>query len=135
MTQEDVKRPGRYTAQLTVWQPGEYRLTLPVPQSSERLTQTFRAVVPKLEEENPQRNVALLKEIAKKTGGGYFGELSAAFAGEASLASRLKDVGRRDKVPLATQAEEDEKLLRWMLIALCTILGVEWLVRRLVKLA
>ena len=40
--------------------------------ADERVHQTFRGVVPKLEEENPQRNAALLREIAEKTQGEYY---------------------------------------------------------------
>ena len=65
----DPNRAGRFVVELPVLQPGEYDLELIVPETAdERLHQTFRGVVPKLEEENPQRNAALLREIAEKTG-------------------------------------------------------------------
>jgi hypothetical protein len=52
-----------------------------------------------------------------------------------SLVDLLKDVSHSDKIPLAPKPEDDEKLLKWMLIALCAVLCLEWLVRRLAKLA
>ena len=64
-----------------------------------------RAVAPdfprrgaQLEEENPQRNAALLREIAQKTQGEYYDDLSAALSDTASpsLVDRLKDVSRTD---------------------------------------
>ena len=46
----------------------------------------------------------------------------------------LRDVSRRDTIPESPKPEDDEKLFRWMLIALCSVLCLEWLVRRLAKL-
>ena len=153
----DTARPGRYMVDLPVMQQGEYRLEVLVPQSSnERLSRTFRGVVPKLEEENPQRNVALLTDIGKKTEGDYYPELAVAMSGKAeggrlkaevppsafslqpsapSLVDRLKDVSRPETVAVAPNVKDDEKLLKWMLWALCGVLSLEWLVRRLAKLA
>ena len=134
----DAARPGRYLVDVPVTQQGKYRLELLVPQSSnERLTRNFRGVVPKLEEENPQRNAALLREIAEKTDGIYFPDLSAAVSDTASpsLVDRLKDVSRHDTISEAPKPEDDEKLLKWMMLALCGVLCLEWLIRRLAKLA
>ena len=133
----DPTKPGRFLIDLPVLQQGDYSLKVLVPQSSETLSRTFHGVVPKLEDENPQRNVALLQEIAKKTDGIYYPDLAIALGSTAtpSLVDLLKDVGHTDRIPLAPKPEDDEKLLKWMLIALCAVLCVEWLVRRLAKLA
>ena len=134
----DPSRAGRFMVELPVLRPGEYNLELIVPETAdERLHQTFRGVVPKLEEENPQRNAALLREIAEKTQGEYYDDLSVALSDTASpsLVDRLKDVSRTELIPLAPKPEEDEKWLKWMLVALCCVLSLEWLVRRLAKLA
>jgi hypothetical protein len=133
----DPTKPGRFLIDLPVLQQGDYSLKVLVPQSNETLSRTFHGVVPKLEDENPQRNVAMLQEIAKKTDGVYYPDLTVALAGNAtpSLVDLLKDVSHTDKIPLAPKPEDDEKLLKWMLIALCSVLCVEWLVRRLAKLA
>ncbi len=150
----DPSRAGRFVVQLPVLRPGEYYLEVNVPESAdERVHQTFRAVVPKLEDENPQRNVALLREIAEKSGepqrkGEYYDDLSTAFSdpqadhgymvpaqSSSSLVDRLKDVSRTESIPLAPKPEEDEKWLKWMLVALCGVLSLEWMVRRLAKLA
>jgi hypothetical protein len=133
----DPAKPGRFVIDLPVLQQGEYSLKVLVPQSNETLTRTFNGVVPQLEKQNPQRNVALLQEIAKKTDGLYYPDLTIALAGNAtpSLVDLLKDVSHTDKIPLAPKPEDDEKMFKWMLIALCSVLCVEWLVRRLAKLA
>ena len=116
---------------------GEYRLELPVPESrEERLTRSIHVVVPKLEEENPQRNVGLLTEIAGKTGGTYYASLSdATSAGAGSLVDQLKDRSRTELVPVAPNPEWEEEWLRWMMIGLCGALCLEWLIRRIAKLA
>jgi hypothetical protein len=134
----DPARPGKYLGNLPVLRPGQYSLELVVPESAdERIHQTFRAVVPKLEEENPQRNAALAREIALKTRGEYYDDLSAALSTSASpsLVDRLKDVSRTELIPLAPKPEEDEKWLKWMLVAVCCLLSLEWGIRRLAKLA
>ncbi len=134
----DPSRVGRFVVELPLLRPGDYNLELIVPETAdERLRQAFRGVVPKLEEENPQRNVALLREIAQRTQGEYYDDLSVALNNTASpsLVDRLKDVSRTELIPLAPKPEEEEKWLKWMLIALCCVLSLEWLVRRLAKLA
>ncbi len=134
----DPNRAGRFLVELPILQAGDYSLEVKVPESAdERLHQSFRALVPRLEEENPQRNAALLREIALKSEGGYYEDLSVALSDTASpsLVDRLKDVSRTELIPLAPKPEEDEKWLKWMLIALCSVLSLEWLVRRLAKLA
>ncbi|MGA2257274.1 MAG: hypothetical protein ABSG53_21675, partial [Thermoguttaceae bacterium] len=139
----DLSRAGRFIVELPVPRPGEYNLELIVPETAdERVHQSFRGIVPKLEEEDPQRNVALLREIAEKTQGEYYDDLSVALSDPRagapavpSLVDRLKDVSRTESIPLAPKPEEDEKWLKWMLIALCCVLSLEWLVRRLAKLA
>jgi hypothetical protein len=134
----DATRPGRFVVDLPVLRPGQYNLELVVPESAdERIHQSFLGVVPKLEEENPQRNVALAREIAQKTNGEYYDDLSVALSNAASpsLVDRLKDVSRTELIPLAPKPEEDEKWLKWMLVVLCCLLSLEWFIRRLAKLA
>ncbi len=133
----DPSKPGRFLLDLPVLQQGDYTLRIDVPQSKESLTRTFHGVVPKLEDENPQRNAALLQEIAKKTDGAYYPDVAVAFSdtATASLVDLLKDVSHTDKIPLAPKPEDDEAVLKWMLIALCSVLCLEWLVRHLAKLA
>jgi hypothetical protein len=134
----DPTRPGRFLLDLPVLQQGDYSLSLLVPQTRDDiLIRTFHGVVPKLEDENPQRNAAMLQEIAKKTDGAYYPDLAVALSDTAtpSLADLLKDVSHTDRIPMAPKPEDDEKLLKWMLLALCGVLCLEWTVRRLAKLA
>ena len=55
--------------------------------------------------------------------------------GPQSLFQRLKDASRTELIPEAPKPEAEENWLRWMMSGLCTVLCLEWLIRRLAKLA
>ncbi len=90
-----------------------------------------------LERENPRRNDALLSAIAKNTGGKYYvGARGAIDAGSPnSLARQLKDQTNTVIQPIAPNPQWEETWLRWMMVVLCSLLCLEWLIRRLLKLA
>jgi hypothetical protein len=132
----DPSRPGNFAGQFTVRVEGAYRLELPVPDTTdERLTRRIQVKVPDLERENPQRNDKLLKELAEKTGGKNYIGLQAAIGDgseEAPLVTLLKDQSRT-----TIKLDQPDRLWDnwWMLASVCGLLCVEWLVRRLVRLA
>lgn len=129
----DSTRPGAYSGQLTVRQEGTYRLELPVPETrDERISQRFQVRVPDLERENPQRNDALLSEIATSTGGRYFTSLEEALGEGDGVLSLLKDRSKTDVLSDAPRPLWDNT---WVLLVVCGFLSVEWLIRRLVRLA
>ena len=103
----------------------------------ERLSRRFQVKVSDLERENPRRNDALLSAIAKNTGGKYYVGLAKAIdAGSAdSLSRQLKDQTTTVIQPIAPNPQWEETWLRWMMVGLCGLLCLEWLIRRLVKLA
>jgi hypothetical protein len=133
----DTVRAGAYAGRFPALQEGTYRLNLPLPDSSERLSRRIQVKVPDLERENPRRNDALLSAIAKNTGGKYYVGLSAAIAaaGPDSSFHQLKDCTTTAIVADAPNPQWEEAWLRWMMIALCTVLCLEWFMRRLMKLA
>jgi hypothetical protein len=134
----DPSRAGTYLGQFPVLKEGEYRLELPIPESREEvLTRSIPVVMPKLEEENPQRNAALLRQIAAKTEGIYYPNLMAALVASTpdSLVAKLEGRTLTEVVPVAPNPKWEEDWLRWMMIALCGALCLEWLIRRLAKLA
>ncbi|MGD0896670.1 MAG: hypothetical protein ABR915_02465 [Thermoguttaceae bacterium] len=134
----DPSREGTYLGQFPVLKEGEYRLELPIPESHEEpLKRSIHVVVPKLEDENPQRNAALLGEMAAKTGGTYYPELPKALAASTpdSLVEKLEGRTLTEVVPVASNPQWEEDWLRWMMIALCGVLCLEWLIRRLARLA
>jgi hypothetical protein len=110
-------------------------LELPLPDSDERLSQKIRVEIPNLEREHPQRNDAVLSEIAQKTNGKYFVGLGVLLEGSAPLTDLLEDK-TKTLVYTATPSNEWQKqVLFWVLVALFGFLCIEWIIRRLAKLA
>jgi hypothetical protein len=137
----DPGRPGSYVGQFTVLQEGDYRLELPVPESNEeRLTQRIRVEIPNLERERPQRNDAVLGEIARKTGDGqqsakYFVGLGAILDSQSGLVEMLKDRTRTITLTATPSRDRQERWLLWLMLGLFGFLCLEWTIRRLCKLA
>ncbi len=134
----DPDRKGMFAGQFTALQEGTYRLELAVPGSDdEPLTRRVQVKVPDLERENPQRNDALLSELAKRTGGIYYvgAESVLGHSGMPEVASQLKD---RTEVTYLAGVKDLEFEERWMWVLLSVICGalfLEWTIRRLSKLA
>jgi hypothetical protein len=134
----DSSRVGAYLGQFPVLHEGTYRLELPVPESeNERLSRRIQVKAPDLERENPRRNDAVLSAIAKNTGGKYYVGLASAIAphGTPPLVDELRDQTTTIVLPVAPNPHQEENWLRFMMIALCSLLCLEWLIRRLLKLA
>ncbi|MEM7315263.1 MAG: vWA domain-containing protein, partial [Planctomycetota bacterium] len=74
---KEANRAGNYAGQFTAIEEGDYRVELVIPESNdlEFLTREVKVRVPELEVESPQRNDAILNEIAQTTGGTYFAGL------------------------------------------------------------
>jgi hypothetical protein len=132
----DTSRKGTYQGQFTAAEEGAYRLELAVPETdNERLTRRIQVKMPELERENPQRNDELLGRIAKQTGGKYYVGVEGIFRDKPTLMEQLPD---RTSTIIQTGVPNplwEETWLRWMMIALCGLLCLEWLIRRLAKLA
>jgi hypothetical protein len=118
-----------------------------VPDSEEPLNRRIQVKVPDLEREHTIRNDPLLSDLAQKTGGKYYDNLDKALgvatspapsteggpASEgASLVDTLRDHSRTITVLSAPTPLWDNQ---WTMEILCGLLCVEWLVRRLMKLA
>jgi hypothetical protein len=90
-----------------------------------------------LEADNPQRNDPLLSRVANGSGGKYYDDLSAAFAADSpdSLLKQLKDKTKTSVLTSAPNPDRQRQWLTWMMGILCGVLCVEWLIRRLSKLA
>jgi hypothetical protein len=135
---KDPSRAGAYLGQFPALLEGTYRLELPVPESeNEQLSRRIQVEVPNLERQNPRRNDALLSEIAKGTGGRYYIGMAAAIAkaGNPPLTAKLADRTNTVILPIAPNPQQEEAWLRWAMILLCGLLCLEWLIRRLLKLA
>lgn len=135
--QPDPTRVGSYRGTLTVLEEGTYRLELPIPQSDERLVRRIRVHVPDLERQTPERNDALLRRLAEETGGIYYIDLAKAVDGAdpLSIANQLADQTRTVVLAAAPDRFWTGGRLLWLMIGLCCLLCLEWLIRRLARLA
>ncbi len=134
----DPSRVGTYTGRFPVLEEGSYQLDLAVPESEdEHLTRRIHVDVPDLERENPQRNDALLSRIAKGTGGKYYDQISKALGttNPAPIVKQLKDRTWTITFTAAPNPLWERNWLMWVMLVLCGLLCLEWLIRRLLKLA
>jgi hypothetical protein len=137
----DAARDGMFLGQFTASLQGDYRVELKPPHAdeSETLSKEVRVRIPALETERPQRNDALLKDMADKTDGDYFVGLDVALnrsgAGRAPVANLLTAQDQVTYLPGTPDPTFDRILMTWLLGFICGALCLEWLIRRLAKLA
>ncbi len=138
---QDAGQPGVYVGQFVCAAEGLYQVEVSLGSlaKQETLTQQLLAKVPAREIQQPQRNDALLAEITERTGGTYFTTLQAAAASEAEKVTALsKVVPSQDQISKVIGTPDQQFQLRLM-TALLTLIGgalsLEWLLRRLNKLA
>jgi hypothetical protein len=134
----DPARKGMYVGQFTALQEGTYRLEMTVPESGdEQLSRRIQVKVPDLERENPERNDTLLSEIAKRTGGFYYVGADAVLGarGVPHLVNQLHDRTEVTYLAGITDRAFEQQWMQGLLIVICGTLCLEWLIRRLSKLA
>ncbi len=132
-------REGIYTGQFVATTQGDFRVELIIPDSErlEILTRDVRAQVPDLEVEHPQRNDALLSELAAQTAGTYFVGMDAAIgsADEPALSTAIVPQDQETYLPGTPDLDFERRLMSWLLGLICGALCLEWLLRRLYRLA
>jgi hypothetical protein len=134
----DATRQGMYVGQFTALLEGTYRLEMDVPGGEkEQLSRRIQVRVPDLERENPERNDALLSEIARQTGGLYYVGADAVLGrrGVPPLVNQLKDRTETTYLAGVTDRDFEQRWMQTLLGVICGALCLEWLVRRLSKLA
>jgi hypothetical protein len=138
----DPNRPGEFVGDFRASLAGVYKLAVEIPQSSERLQEEVTVALPKLEDENIRQNVAGLKNLAEGTGGAYFNLSEMRLS--ANPAAAANEAGPEKIVALfpnrAEQILIDQRLKtlwdrEWVLFVLVGLVSVEWLTRKLLKLA
>ncbi|QEG35578.1 vWA domain-containing protein [Bythopirellula goksoeyrii] len=141
----DKSRPGNFIGQFTVKQAGSYRIELAVPDSvDEQMVRRIQAVLPDLEFENTQRNDELLAQLAQLSDGKYYTSLDHAIHGDDS--SNEENIIRPIDQLIESRAETrilrgtpDTDFTQWLnkilMGVICGALCLEWLLRRLMKLA
>ena len=137
---ENAVRPGTFNGQFTTGSEGEYRVSLPVPDSVdfEILTTTVQANIPDLEKEQPQRNDALLTELADRSLGHYYVGTGSFRSTEENPLSPVKLIQPQDQETFLAGTLDrffQRKLMMWLQGVMAAALAFEWTVRRLHKLA
>ena len=122
-------QPGEFIGDFRATMPGRYTLKLPVPGTEDRYREeTVEVVFPGLEDINPEQNVRLLTEVARQTGGEYLSVAEAAEKLPSLLTDQSRTVPRHQKIDTLWDRQ-------WVLYLLVGLLSMEWLTRKLLRLA
>jgi hypothetical protein len=124
----DRQRPAEYIGDLRVSQPGRYRLELAVPDSTERVTAELNVQLSQLEAASLVQDVQTLTTLVAGTGGAYLPLTEAAL----KLPALLPD---RSEITIIDEQIQEQWDRWWVLLLLAGLLSVEWLSRKLLKLA
>lgn len=125
---KDPSRPGEFVGDFRVSQAGVYRLELPIPESNEQITDELVVALPKLEDQDVRQNLPLLTDLVRDTGG----EVLTLEAATARLPELLPTRGELFTIDERLQSLWDRG---WVMYLLVGLLAVEWLTRKLLKLA
>ncbi len=134
---QDNDRQGIYTEQVSATIEGDYRVELPIPGAGleDLLTAEFRARLPSTETERSQRNDAVLTNLARKSGGHYFVGTDAATGPQQPVWKLLNPQDDTAVVGGGSDKRFQFALMAWLLALVVTALSLEWLIRRLHRLA
>jgi hypothetical protein len=139
MLSAETERPGMYFGQATMFQEGTYQLALSIPDSDEEpLSRYLQVRVPDLERTHSRRNERLLTEIAQQTGGIYYDRLDTAIRGDDGVKPLSQTIESREEVKRLTGAPDQafaQAQMKWLLGLIAGSLFLEWIVRRLNRLA
>lgn len=125
----DKTRAGQFQGTLAAVIPGRYRLELPIPDSNEQVVQYLQVEIPNLEYVKPEQDAAQLQRLATTELGGKYLSLEQAAQALADLMPDRSTTKIQFDVP---QALWDRQ---WVLYLLVGVLSLEWLTRKLLKLA
>lgn len=123
----DSRGAGQYTTSFRPPEPGTYRLSVPVPESSDVLQASIDVVLPNLESQNPTQNVELLTNLTRETQGRYL-----AISDLSTLPTLLPDQSQPVVVDEQLRTLWDR---RWLMFLMVGLLGFEWIMRRVWRLS
>jgi hypothetical protein len=140
----DPTQAGVYVGQFLTRKTGTYEVQLPIGTLADQtiLTQQTVVRVPALEIQRPQRNDVLLNELAIRTGGTYWIGLNA-LRGDPNtdrqamspLVAAIEPRDQTNYVPGAPDASFQQRLMTLLMALIAGALSLEWLTRRLSRLA
>ena len=144
----DPSQPGVYLGQFFTKATGTYEVQLPVGGLADQklLTQQVTVRVPALEIQRPQRNDPLLGELANRTGGKYWIGMDSLLPSQSAVSSASAAIGStlpqsiesRDQtnyLPGSPDREFQQRLMGILMALIVGCLSMEWLIRRLSRLA
>ena len=138
---QDAGQPGVYVGQFVCDAEGlfEMELSLGSLAKQEILSQQVLARVPTREIQQPQRNDSLLAELAQRTGGKYFPTIAEATTVAADqrtvLATATPPQDQINKIVGTPDQQFQLRLMGALMALIGGALSLEWLLRRLNKLA
>ena len=132
-------RPGTFQGGFVVPREGTWRIEVepPVGSGEERLVRRVQVQLPDRELARPRLDRPLLEQLATRAGGGarFPGLAVWTTADSAAVAAALPDRSRREYEPGVADPVFKQRLNAAILAAAAGFLGLEWIVRRLAKLA
>lgn len=135
----ETSQAGTYTGQFVAQDEGNYRVDLVIPDTSEfeLLSREVQVRMPELEIENPQRNDANLRALSQGTGGRYYVGLDAAIDGGSTppLHASILPKSEITFLPSVPDLQFERHWMTWLMAMICGALSLEWLIRRIHRLA
>jgi hypothetical protein len=128
---KDSTRAGQYVGNFRVSRVGTWKIEVPVPQSREMLTEKIDVVLPNLETDNARQNAQLLQFLSGEPVGKYV-RLADAVENPSEITSRLPNMGEEFQIDQQLKTLWDRE---WVMYLLIGLLSLEWLTRKLLKLA
>ncbi|MEZ6144834.1 MAG: VWA domain-containing protein [Planctomycetaceae bacterium] len=125
---QDQTRPAEFVGDFRVTTPGKYRLELPVPDSAENIKDEVTVTLPKLEMESLQQDVSQLEALVSETGGAYM-------TAEQAVTRLPELLENRGQTFVLDQQVVELWDRRWVMFLLIGLLSLEWLSRKLMRLA
>lgn len=132
-------KPGSFATQYPIRQEGDYRISLTIPGSTDPtpLVAEFHAEIPQLENDRPELNEPLLQNLANGSGGTYVKYASNPDA-QNKIVETISAIPSREQqsyLPGTSNPIFSRSLMIWLLCFIAGTLCMEWLTRRLHKLA
>ncbi len=102
------------------------------------LVREIRVLAEELEIKQPERNDPLLLDMAQTTGGAYYVGIEPAMGRSGSQPPLVNVLQPQDQVtylPGLPDPDFERRLMGWLMALICGALSLEWLLRRLSRLA
>lgn len=133
--EQDRFRPAEYTGEFRADQPGRYRLEMEVPGLTERVREDLQIRLPEREFAELTQNVKALTSLAEATEGRYLALIDSN-EGFQNLSSEIPRLLPNKGERIVVDQRIDEIWDKgWVMGLLVGLLAVEWLTRKLLKLA